>query len=297
LRSILVALDLTPQSDRVIARLGQLALDDEARIVLLHAVPDSLAPRPLRKALRDAGRSLAEEAWHLRRHLPGKVHIESSVRVGAAAAMIGEESHRIDADLIVMGRGDGRALRDAFLGSTAERVIRRARRPVLAVRLAARGGYERPAIALDVDGAAHRTVAVGLRVLSSPGAWIDVIHAFDIPYRGLVHSGLPRDEARAMRRSAETSASQAVEALLDEALAEASVGTEVRPRWIPHVCLGAPRNVVEEITAYAETDLLVIGTRALSGAAYALLGSVAGDLLRGARCDVLVVPPVTAPDA
>jgi nucleotide-binding universal stress UspA family protein len=138
-------------------------------------------------------------------------------------------------------------------------------------------------------------VAVGLRVLSSPRAWIDVIHAFDIPFRGLVHPGLPRDEARAMRQSAEASATQALEVLLDEALAEAGVGAERRPLWIPHVRLGAPRQVVEEITAYAETDLLVIGTRALSGAAYALLGSVAGDLLRGARCDVLVVPPPATP--
>ncbi len=41
----------------------------------------------------------------------------------------------------------------------------------------------------------------------------------------------------------------------------------------------------------ADTDLLVLGTRGRSGAAYVFLGSIAGDLLRAAKCDVLIVPP------
>ena len=43
----------------------------------------------------------------------------------------------------------------------------------------------------------------------------------------------------------------------------------------------------------AETDLLVLGTHGYSGAAYVLLGTVAGELRRVARCDVLVVPPAS----
>ena len=48
--------------------------------------------------------------------------------------------------------------------------------------------------------------------------------------------------------------------------------------------------MVEKATEQAEKDLLVLGTRGHSGAAYVFLGTVAGDLLRAARCDVLVVP-------
>jgi nucleotide-binding universal stress UspA family protein len=49
--------------------------------------------------------------------------------------------------------------------------------------------------------------------------------------------------------------------------------------------------VVEKFTRKAETDLLMLGTRGYSGVAQAFLGTVAGDLLRKAKCDVLVVPP------
>ena len=48
---------------------------------------------------------------------------------------------------------------------------------------------------------------------------------------------------------------------------------------------------VSDVISKAETDLLVLGTRGYSGAAYAFLGTVSGDLLREAKCDVLVVPP------
>ena len=40
-----------------------------------------------------------------------------------------------------------------------------------------------------------------------------------------------------------------------------------------------------------EADLLLLGTSAFSRAAYVFLGTVAGDLLREAKCDVLLVPP------
>ena len=49
--------------------------------------------------------------------------------------------------------------------------------------------------------------------------------------------------------------------------------------------------MVEKALKKAESDLLVLGTRAYSGIALMFLGTVAGELLRAAQCDVLVVPP------
>lgn len=291
LRSILVPLDFTPQSDRVLARVAQLSLAYDTRVTLLHVIPGHLALRATQKAMQEAGTSLAREAWHLRRHVRPKVRIESRVRVGTAAVQIAGEAAAIDADLIVMGRGGGHPLRDAVLGSTAERVIRRAARPVLAVRQSVRGPYHHPAFALALDAVAPRAVSVGLQVVSRPAPWVDVIHAFEIPFQGPVYPGLPRDEARALRQSSELSTRQALQTVLDAATADAGIESADRPKWIWHLRMAAPRKLVEEVTAFADSDLLVVGTRARSGAAFVVLGSVAGELLRAARCDVLVVPP------
>lgn len=56
-----------------------------------------------------------------------------TVRIGVPAPEIAAHASRLKADLVVVGRGAGRPLRDSFLGSTAERVIRLGRAPIVAV--------------------------------------------------------------------------------------------------------------------------------------------------------------------
>lgn len=195
LRSLLVAVDLTPISDRLLARVALLPLSDGARLTLLHVVPESLPAPDRRTAERNATKLLADEAKTLAKSVPKGVSISPVVKIGVAAKEIAACASSTKVDLIVMGRGGGRALRDIFLGSTAERVIRRLMLPVLAVRLAAHAPYSRPSVALDLDQAAHDVLALMLRVLPPPRPRVMVIHAFDIPYQGLVYSSLSKEDA------------------------------------------------------------------------------------------------------
>ncbi|MCC2656903.1 MAG: universal stress protein [Panacagrimonas sp.] len=293
-RSILVPLDLSARSDRVVGRLAQLPLEAHAHIVLLHVVPSLIAPRELRRALGDARKALDAEAQHLRERLPDTVEIDIEVRVGIAPIKIAEHASRMNADLIVMGRGQPRLLREAFLGSTAERVVRQAQRPVLAVRLQPRGIYQRPALAVGLDSLAEQAVHSAFKVLASPLPAIDVVHAFDIPFRGLIYPSLPRDEAKTMREAARANALHGLTQVLAQALSTSGLRHTERPCWKHQVRFGSPREVVSETVAKAGSDLLVVSTRACSGAAYAFVGSVAGDLLRAVDCDVLIVPPAPA---
>lgn len=288
--SVLVPVDLTPSSDRALGRLSLLPLADDARMTLLHVVPGGLSPGERRRAERDASKALADEARHLRKQIHEKIRIEPLVRLGAAAKEIAACATEVRAELIVMGRGAGRPLRDAFLGSTAERVIRQARLPVLVVRLAPRRAYGRPALALDLDPTALEVVRLMLLVLPPPRPRVDVIHAFDVPYRGMIYPSLSDEEAE-RKDGVRSSATHELATLLATALAKAGVREQDRPFWKTHVRYGSPRMVVEKAIKKAETDLLVLGTHGYSGAAHMLLGTVAGDLLRAARCDVLVVPP------
>ena len=258
---------------------------------LLHVVPGSLTPREQRSAKRDAEKALLEEVRHLRKQIHGKVRIEPLVKVGAAAKEIAACAKSVRAELIVMGRRGKQALRDAFMGSTAERVIRQGQRPVLVVRLPARGPYQRPALALALDQAAHEIIRLMLLVLRPPRPRIEVIHAFDDPYQGMVYPSLFEDEKEERDAELRVQATRELSKLIAAALAEAKVRPEEEPLWRNHVRHGSPRIVVEKAMKSSDTDLLVLGTRGYSGAAYVFLGTVAGDLLRAAPCDVLVVPP------
>jgi nucleotide-binding universal stress UspA family protein len=289
-RSLVVAIDFTPVSDRVLRRVSLLPLVDDARVTLLHVVPGRLPAAEQRAAARDAHRAIAEEGRHLQKWLSGNVRVESLVKVGGAAEEIGACATPAKADLIVMGRGGQRALREAFLGSTAERVIRKTRLPVVVVGRSPRSAYSRPVLALDIDRAAHEVVRIMLLLLPPPRPRVEVIHAFRVPYLNLIDGSRSGEETLEIEDAFRRRATQELTRLLDSALPK-NVPLEDAPPWRINVQYGSARAVVGRATRKTEIDLMMLGTRGYSGVAYAFLGTVAGDLLRKASCDVVVVPP------
>jgi nucleotide-binding universal stress UspA family protein len=297
-RSLLVPVDLSPSSDRVLARVALLPLADDAHITLLHVIPDDLSWSQQRNAERDARKALIGEARHLAQLLGRKARVEPLVSAGATATEIAAHGRAVQAELIVMGRSGGRPVRDALLGSTAERVVRRGELPVLVVRLPARQAYLRPALALDIDAACNDIVSTLLRVLTARSSLVTIIHAVNDPYRGMVYSGLSEEEVADRKEQLHQDAGVRLRQQLAASVAGANILPSDAPLWKTQIRHGSPRTVIEKAVRKAETDLLVLGTHAHTGVAYMLLGTVAGDVLRRVPCDVLVVPPApTAPSA
>jgi nucleotide-binding universal stress UspA family protein len=291
LRSLLVPLDLSALSDRVVGRVTQLPLAQGACVTLLHVVPKTLPPRDQRRAERDAKKMLADERRSLVKAMPKGVAVDGIVRIGAPVSEITACARALEAELVVIGRGGGRGLRDFFLGSTAERVIRRGQLPVLAVRLPARRPYQRPALALDVDRGLDQVLGPLLRLLPPACPRVTIIHAYDVPYRGLVYPSLCEEDAEEDFDQYRQRALDKLTQRLATALARSKVQANESPSWRIRVRLGDPRSVIRKTVTKDHTDLLALATRGNRGVAHALLGTVAGDVLRQVACDVLVVPP------
>lgn len=290
-RSVLIPVDLSPASARVVQRAGLLPVTPGGALTLVHVVPHAL-PRSFRlRAEGDARKVVAKLAGALSRHLPDGVAVRWVVKTGAAAVEIAGEGVRRRADLIVLGRGSGRMLRDVFLGSTAERVVRRARIPVLVVRLPANGPYRRPLLALDEDQAAREVLDATLRLLPSPRPELAMVHAYTIPYYGVMHRGLSMKRAREIRREFRQRALHQMTQLQDAG--RTGDPTDEVLRWETHVRHGAARHVIPQTVKRTRADLLALGTHGYTGLAHAFLGTVAGDVLREVGCDVLVAPPAT----
>jgi nucleotide-binding universal stress UspA family protein len=288
-RSLLVPIDLSPGFERVIERAALLPLARKARLTLLHVVPKRL-PRPARGSAEiDARKALDAAASRVTRTLPESVTIQRVVKVGSAAAEIARHAQSVKAELIVMGRGGGRALRDSFLGSTAERVIRHGQLPVLVVRQPARARYQRPLLAVDLDPVARDVVALMLRVIPPPRPQIALVHVYDTPYQGLIYPSFTTEQAQEYRKSCRQRALRELERLLATAPVQGAQDDEIS--WKPHIRYGSPRIVIPKTVARTGADLLTLGTHGYSGLAHAFLGTVAGDVLREVPCDVLVVPP------
>lgn len=289
-QSLLVAIDLTAISDRVVRRITRLPLAKNASISVLHVVPQTLPVDARARALRDARKLLRVEVANLRELLPRGVAVEAIAKIGNVPNDVARTAKSVRADLIVVGRGGARALRDSFLGSTAERVIRAAGLPVLVVRLPARSAYRRPALAVEFDDAAASAIANARRLLALAPPRITAIHAVDSAYRGLAYPSLSRDSEPHLDAELELRATRKI-AKLFEPTDKAQPRTPADLLWKPVVRVGSARMVIPKEVKRADSDLLVLGTAGRRGIAHVLLGTVAGDVLREVECDVLLVPP------
>ena len=155
-KRILVATDLTPNSEFAFKHAVMLGRRNNAKIYLLHVLPqvdstmrsyissvlgdkqlEELEQNNMEKAREEMKQSLDEFAKKELKNFP-----EDLARFAGAEVLIGhpvikilETADRLDVDLIVMGTHGKGAIEQAFLGSVAEKVLKKSTRPVFVIPL------------------------------------------------------------------------------------------------------------------------------------------------------------------
>lgn len=202
------------------------------------------------------------------------------VATGPILPELERHADAIDADLFVLGARGTNVVRHLMLGSTAERLVGRATRPMLVVKREARQPYRSVLVPVDFSRASPSSLALARAI--APGASIVLLHAFDVPYESkLRFAGVDADTIGRYRIAAEREARQRLGALCDAAGLAPGDAT-------PLVLHGDPfRHIVEQEDA-GGCDLVAIGKRGESAAGDLLLGSVTREVLTASRCDVLV---------
>ncbi|AFE10810.1 universal stress family protein [Corallococcus coralloides DSM 2259] len=286
LRTVLVATDFSPAGARAVERTARLPLAPGAAVTLVHALPGR-APREFVEQARErAGRTLAviAQELHASLHAAGSsASVEARLVFGKPAPTLVRQAQSAGTDLIVLGRHGRRPVRDLFLGSTAEHVIRYGPSPVLVVHGLVEDPYRRPLVAVDAEETA-RHAAGFLPALVEPRISLRLIHAYESPLEYMVFPGLTLEERARYRERFKDSALRQLRSLhrhLD------ALGLHYR-QALEH---GSPYSIILKEARRHRADLLALGTQARSGLSRVLLGSVATDVIREAGCDVLVVRP------
>lgn len=141
-RTVLVALDLGPESEKIASWAETLAKGTGAKVVALHVVvgledvmdfefPYVNYEEDFEDLNAKAQVSLERYA---REHMKG-VAVDARITDGKPAKQILKVADEVGADLIVVGTHEGRALQRVIYGSPAQQVILKTRVPVLAVPL------------------------------------------------------------------------------------------------------------------------------------------------------------------
>lgn len=256
-----------------------------ATLNLLHVV--SFGPlEKLRKLVQDASAALQQrilEAAHSRLiaqagTLAKRYGISADVRVISGSLL--NELQDASADMVICGARGESFMRHALLGSTAERMLRRTRRPVLVVKQAAHESYSTVLIPVDFSSSSLRAIKQAQAI--APQAEIILLHAYEVPFEGQlryasVDDAIINEYLLAARREAT--------ACMEALCREAGLGLDEARYVLVH---GDPSACVIEQEQVQSADLIVMGKHGENLIEELLLGSVTKHVLIESQCDVLV---------
>jgi monovalent cation/proton antiporter MnhG/PhaG subunit len=214
-----------------------------------------------------SGAGLGLEAAAAAMERPG-IRIETALLRGDAADLIADEAESFGADLVITGRGRG-GFEQSLLGwSGGGETLGGVTVPVLVARSRALR-----AVLLATDGSAQSAAATDIVV-----RWPIFDHAriHVVLVSGASPPGNGGSPSDADQRTVEAAAAWLADA-----------GRDV----VTEIVQGQPGAAIVEAAERRSADLIVIGTRGRTGLGRALLGSVAGDVLEGSECSVLIVGP------
>lgn len=184
-------------------------------------------------------------------------------------------------ELIVVGRHGDRTFPQLLIGSTAERVIRKSDTSILVVASRPAAQYERPLVAVDYSDTSRRAVELVWRLVERGKRALDVVYAYEpIPESALRRAGVFGEAVQQYRLEAKRQAQAAVETFL--ATGEAATPANIILRE------GDARQMILDVAAERDSDLLAVGAHGRSGLTHVLLGSVSEGVIRAAHCDVLL---------
>jgi len=283
MRRIMLATDFSERSDRALRRAVTLARATGAGMDLVHAVDDDRPRRIVERETDDARMLLAE----LVRSLESGDGVRATMHVLQADPFAGitQAVKERAPDLLVLGPHRREILRDAFVGTTAERTIRSVACPALMVNGPPIGPYRHILLTTDLSDRSRDALRrfEELKIGSEGG--LSVLNVFDVPALHLAMSGtLPaasRDEYLGTRRA---------EALRDLIGFMAAIGGRRAEPVVRQNETTIANDVLRAATSL-KADLVVVSTQGKGAVARLILGSVAEQVLRSSAVDVLAIPP------
>lgn len=283
MRRILVATDFSTRSDRALRRATLLARQTGAALSLLHVVdgdrPDhlvSLDSAAAEKTLVELSRTVRDVDG-----IPCDYRLALDDPFQGVVAAAGTEA----ADLLVIGPHRRQILRDVFVGTTAERVIRHSPIPVLMANGNPAGPYRRALAAYDLSAPSSEAMRSLARLGLAAGVELTLFRAIDVPEVALmIRAATSSPEIRHHIEKREAAGTEELRIFAKTLPLEPS-------RCLARAAEATIPTAILQAAAGADADLIVMGTRGQTGLARFLLGSVAEGVLRAATIDVLVVPP------
>jgi len=273
---ILFATDFSGRDRAVFQSACQLALQWRAKLLVMH-VEDSRSP-----AMSESRR--IDTQAEFKHFVPEDVSIDYDhiLKTGDAADEVLNFVEATQVDLIVLGTHGRRGMDRVFAGSVAEKIVRKANCAVMTLRESEgevrQGEMKRILVPVDFSVFGYAALDFASKIAISINAQISIVYVDDSDTS--VSHQFPQ-------RHSEWSDHQ--KDLGDQLKKFKPVSDKIE---VTHKLFNG--DPAREICGYAnenECDLIVLGTHGRTGLRRALVGSVAEQVIRHAKCPVITVKP------
>ena len=281
MRRILAATDFSTYADRAIRRATLIAKQFSAELFLVNVI-DHEQPAVIVKAERTRSAKLLRAICDTIRKVDGHA-CQTLVKLGEPFQGILQAAEEVDADLTILGPRKRQIVLDAFVGTTAGRIIHFGARPVIVANGLPGNFYKNVLLAVDLSPCSAAAVRAVAQLGFDKRTNVTVMHAFAVPSNTPVaRGGMTMKELELQLVDAEQRASRELGSFLHK-LCYMPGGIVLRP--------GSPPEAIRACARTVDADLIVVGTHGRSALSKLLWGSVAQDVAYMAECDVLTVPP------
>jgi len=283
MQTIMVATDFSERSDRALRRATLLAKQFGADVTLVHVVDDD-QPAYIVDSEREQAESLLRRLADTMHKVDG-VACDARVITSTPFAGIVQVVEEFGPDLLVIGPHRRQVLKDAFVGTTAERAIRSVNCPVLMANAPPAASYRHVLQTTDMSDVS----ADAIRRFSSLGigrtTHNSMLYVYDVPALHLVRFETPSNDEREylLKQQRNEAARQLSDFLRSTGATDLDMILRHQASTVAYEIL---RAADEE-----KADLIVISTRGRGGIAKLFLGSIAEQVLAQSSIDVLAVPP------
>jgi nucleotide-binding universal stress UspA family protein len=237
----------------------------------------------------DRGQLLAQTKEFVAAEGAPGVATEAVLREGNTSAEILDQAASMHADLLVIGTHGRSGFERLVLGSVAERVLRKARCPVLTVprRLpdAVPAGpvlFKRILCAVDFSECSMRALTYALSLAQEADGCLTVVHVLAPELIGQVGIGEEHVSLAAAQRQWEEEARQLLERAVPES-AKAYCKVESL------LLRGKPWREILQAAADRQAELIVMGVQGRGAADLLFFGSTTQHVVRQAVCPVLTL--------
>lgn len=279
---ILVPLDGSPQSERVLHHAQQLARTFNASVDLLGVV--EMQPDVPESLVKDLETECEAYLQGIAATLPPELEVNSFVETGPPAeVVILERAEAKDATLILMGTRGFSGLKRLILGSVAHKVVQAAITPVLLIPPNAKspeGGpvqFERLIVPLDGSELAEHILPHAVSAARALDMELIVLRAYNPRFPGTTIR--MHEVSRIVRDSAENYLKEKVTQLQNEGLARVSY----------KVVRGVPSEQITDFAIETPNSVTAMCTHGRQGVGRWLLGSVTHAVIHCMEEPVLVV--------